>query len=135
MDSNVPDLKSLRVCVADDDPDLRDLLTRMLQRLGHQVVCVASDGQRLLVASTEHQFDLVIVDLDMPVMDGLAAAEELFLTKRIPSILLSGHVDIGEVVVEKEPIAGYLTKPISMSELDHAIRDAITRGINGKISG
>jgi response regulator NasT len=70
--------------------------------------------------------DLAIVDLDMPVMDGLAAAEHI--TKAgVPVILISGHPDVEHVVVEHEPIAARLTKPFAIGELQKAIDVALGR--------
>jgi DNA-binding response OmpR family regulator len=114
----------LRIGIADDDPDLRNILARFVELLGHEVVCSVKDGQDLLASSAEHEVDLVLVDFDMP-LDGLTVAEELSKTKRIPVVMVSGHTDLQYVVRGKEPIAEYLTKPVTMEALDAAIRAAM----------
>ena len=71
-------------CSADDVPGNRMIIVRLLERLGHKVICVVSNGAELLCECSAQQVDLVVTDLDMPVMDGLAAAQELS-EKGIPS--------------------------------------------------
>jgi two-component system, response regulator PdtaR len=111
----------LRICIAEDDDDVRRALKTMITCLGHEVVFEAENGQGVLKAAAEHEFDLVIVDLEMPVMDGLAAAEEIAHLKDVPVILLSGHADILSVVEENEPIALRLLKPVTLERLRAAI--------------
>lgn len=114
----------LSIGIADDDADLRNVLTQFLKLLGHDVVCAVEDGGDLLATSADHEFDLVLVDFDMPFLDGLAVAEELAKTKGIPVIMMSGHSDMQHVVRNNEPIAEYLIKPITIEALDAAIRSA-----------
>ena len=66
---------SVRIALADDEPDLRTSMARLLTLLGHRVVYSASNGAELLEACSSHAVDLVILDLDRPLMDGLTAAE------------------------------------------------------------
>lgn len=111
----------LRVCIAEDNADLRELLKAMLSRLGHDVVCAVENGARLLESSSKLDLDLVILDFDMPVLDGLAAAEDLAEKRRVPVIMLSGHPEMHDIVRENEPIACFLSKPVSINDLDRAI--------------
>lgn len=113
----------LRLAVADDEPDVRTLLIQVLEYLGHKVVCEAADGVDLVKKCLDQRIDVALVDLDMPQMDGLAAAEALF-SKGIPVILISGHSDAEHVVVEHEPIAARLTKPASIENVRRAIDQA-----------
>lgn len=121
--------KQLKIAVAEDNADFRKALTALLRALGHRVVCEASDGAELLgaclqdCADNEHP-DLVIVDLDMPVVDGLEAAEQIS-QRGIPVILLSGHDDAERVEVEHEPIAARLRKPATIESLSAAIAQAV----------
>ena len=62
--------RTLRIAVADDEPDVRDYFQRMLPRLGHEVVAVASTGRELVELCREHHPDLIIADIRMPEMDG-----------------------------------------------------------------
>ena len=118
---------AVRIALADDEPDLRVAMSRLLRLLGHEVVCSASNGAELLDVCAEHEVDLVIVDLDMPVMDGLTAAEEL-AERGIPAILVSGHPDVEEVVLEHEPVVTRIMKPATLESLRAAIVEALACG-------
>jgi two-component system, response regulator PdtaR len=110
----------IRVAVADDEASARKLLVLLLETLGYEVVYSATDGADLIDQCLDRDVDLVLVDLDMPKMDGLAAAEVL-AAKGIPVILISGHPDIANIVVENEPIVASLAKPASLDGLQIAI--------------
>jgi DNA-binding NtrC family response regulator len=114
----------LKIAVAEDDTNLRKTYVAMLECLGHQVICAAVNGAELLEQCFGQKVDLVIADLDMPVVDGLAVAEEVS-KKRIPVILVSGHPDVEEVVVEAEPIATRMVKPVTFGGLQAAIEQAV----------
>jgi CheY-like chemotaxis protein len=116
----------VRIALADDEPDLRTSMGRLLVLLGHEVVYSAANGKELLQACAELVVDLVIVDLDMPVMDGLTAAEEL-AERGIPAVLVSGHPDIEEVQLEHEPVVTRVMKPATIDKLREAIRIALHR--------
>jgi two-component system, response regulator PdtaR len=116
-------MKEIRIAVADDHAAARHLLVVLLQSLGHNVVYAAADGADLVEQCLDRTVDLACVDLDMPRMDGLAAAEVL-AAKEIPVILISGHPDIEHIVAEHEPIVTFLTKPISVDKLRLAIDQA-----------
>jgi response regulator NasT len=115
---------SVRIALAEDEPDIRRVFVRLLERLGHQVIFAVSNGAELLDQSLEENVDVVFVDLDMPVMDGLAAAEEVE-RKGIPVILVSGHPDSESVVLDQEPIVARITKPASLASLQSAIEQAL----------
>lgn len=116
----------VKIALADDEPDLRSTMARLLGLLGHEVVYSASNGAELLQACADQHVDLVILDLDMPVMDGLTAAEEL-AERGIPAVLVSGHPDIEEVVLEHEPVVTRIMKPATVDKLRDAIRVALLR--------
>lgn len=118
--------ETVRIALADDEPDLRTSMTRLLTLLGHHVVYSASNGAELLEACSIHSVDLVILDLDMPIMDGLTAAEEL-AERGIPAVLVSGHPDVQEVVLEHEPVVTRVMKPATIEKLRDAIRVALAR--------
>ncbi len=117
-------MRRLRVCLAEDDENLRATLKQMLKVLGHEVVCDVENGEELLHYATNHDLDLAVMDLDMPVMDGLATAEAL-QARHVPIILISGHADLKHVVTDKEPISISLTKPVSLDQLEAAIAAAV----------
>ena len=117
--------RSLTVIIADDEPNTRQTLQRMLSALGHTVLALAENGQELLDQCQQQCPDLAIIDLEMPVLDGLATAEELRASSEVPIILLSGHPDFNQVVRQNEPIEVYLAKPVTLSALDRAIQKAV----------
>jgi len=120
------ELKSshVRIALADDVPGIRKTMVRMLEYLGHTVVCAVSNGAELLDQCSGQQVDVVLTDLDMPIMDGLAAAQELS-EKGIPVILVSGHPDSEEIVLDHEPVVMCVAKPASLESLQNAIELAL----------
>jgi CheY-like chemotaxis protein len=114
----------VRIALAEDEPDIRKTFVRLLELMGHRVVFAVSNGAELLDQSLEENVDIVFVDLDMPVMDGLAAAEEVE-RKGIPVILVSGHPDSESVVIDQEPIVARLSKPASLDSVRRAIEKAL----------
>src|SRR6185295_12730734 len=103
----------IRIAVAEDEPDVRHTFVRLLECLGHKVVCEVANGEELIEQCSQLEVDIAFVDLDMPVVDGLAAAEAIS-EKGIPVILVSGHPDARQVVVEVEPVIARITKPASV---------------------
>lgn len=117
-------IAQVRIAVAEDEPDVRKTFVRLLECLGHKVVCSAANGEELIDQCTYEQVDIAFVDLDMPVVDGLAAAE-IVSERGIPVILVSGHPDARQVVVEQEPVVARITKPASIEALQRAIKQAL----------
>jgi response regulator NasT len=115
---------SVRIAVAEDEPDIRKTFVRLLELLGHEVVYSVGNGAELLDQSLDDRVDVVFVDLDMPVMDGLAAAEEVE-RKGIPVILVSGHPDSESVVLDHEPVVARISKPASIESVQRAIQQAV----------
>jgi CheY-like chemotaxis protein len=117
-------LPPVRIAVAEDEPDVRKTFVRLLECLGHKVVCAVANGEELLDQCFEEEVDVVFVDLDMPVIDGLAAAEAVS-ERGIPVILVSGHPDARQVVVEQEPVVARIVKPATVEDLQRAIQQAL----------
>ena len=119
--------RSLRVAVADDEPDMLLYLRTTLPLLGHEVVAAARTGDELLAECRTAQPDLVITDIKMPGLDGIAAAAEIFRERPTPVILVSAYHD--PELVERagaECVFGYLVKPVKEADLPPAI--AVARG-------
>jgi len=114
----------LRIALAEDEADLRKAFIGLLELLGHQVVCAAANGKELLETCFTQEVDVAMVDLDMPVVDGLAAAEEIS-AKGIPVILVSGHPDVKEIVLEHEPVVTRIVKPATLESFRRAIAEAL----------
>ena len=119
---------SLRIAVADDEPDMRDYFQKCLRRLGHQVVAVAQDGRELVEQCRAARPDLVITDIKMPDMDGLDAAAAIYQTLTVPIIIVSAYYD-PELIERagRNHIAAYLVKPIKQGDLETAIALAVQR--------
>ena len=115
--------RPLRIALADDNPDLRRVMAMMVECLGHRAVLTAADGAELIELCSAAEIDIVLVDLDMPEVDGLAAAEVLS-RRGIPVVLISGHRDVDQVVVEHEPIVACIRKPATLESLRQAVEQA-----------
>lgn len=110
----------IRIAVAEDDPAVRRTFVLLLEALGHKVVCAAADGESLVDGCAAGEVDLVFTDFHLPVMDGLAAAE-LIAARGIPVVLVSGHPDARQIVVDYEPVAMLIRKPVTLAEVEAAI--------------
>ena len=109
---------AVRVMVAEDDPDLIELLSLFLSRGGYELV-LASDGQQAIDKALAEQPDIVLMDVNMPVLDGLSAVRELRSRGfDKPVIALTASLsanDRGKAF--SWGCDGYLVKPVSMAEL------------------
>src|SRR5262245_38981677 len=105
--------KSLRIAVADDEPDVRDYFRVILPRLGHKVVAAAANGRELVAACLELHPDLVIADVRMPEMDGDQALHEICQQSPIPFILISAYSKPNGTIEDFGSVPRtYLTKPV-----------------------
>lgn len=117
-----------RVVIAEDEAIIRLDLKEMLEEEGYEVVGEAGDGQRAVELVEEHRPDLVVLDVKMPVLDGISAAE-LITEKRLAPVLMLTAFSQRELV-ERARDAGamaYLVKPFQKSDLVPAIEMAISR--------
>ncbi len=120
--------RSLRIAVADDEPDMQDYFRTILPRLGHAVVSVARTGQELVEQCQSAHPDLVITDIKMPDMDGIEAASRIYRNSPVPVILVSAFHDSEFIQrAEADHILAYLIKPIKQSDLEPAIAIAMRR--------
>jgi len=117
-----------KLLLAEDDEFSRDMLVRRLERQGFEMIA-AADGREALLAARQHRPDLILLDLDMPVMDGRAALRALRIdpkTYRIPVIVLTAHANPDDVAEAKQ--AGcfcYETKPIVLRRLVERIEEGL----------
>lgn len=113
---------TLRIAVADDEPDVRDYFRIMLPRLGHELVASASTGGELVELCRKHQPDLIIADVRMPEMDGDVALHKICSDRPTPFILISAYSKPGAVLDGFGSIRRvYLTKPVKRDDLENAI--------------
>jgi signal transduction histidine kinase/DNA-binding response OmpR family regulator len=123
---------SLRILLAEDNPVNQRLASHLLEKRGHSVV-VAANGREALEALKKGRFDLMFMDVQMPVMDGFEATRAIRKLEvgsgiRLPIVALTAHAMKGDR--EKCMAAGmdgYLTKPIRPQELDEVLRGYLTR--------
>lgn len=118
----------MRVLIADDDPIIRLDLKQMLENLEYSVVAEAGDGQQAVDLAREHQPDVCILDVKMPVMDGIEAVDIITAESIAPTILLTAYSD--RELVDRAKAAGvfaYLVKPFKPSDLPPAIEVARSR--------
>ena len=119
----------MRVLIAEDDPVIALGLAERLRSLGHEPIGPVSDGEQAVAAATESVPDLYLFDIEMPELDGLAAAVRLAdQGLRRPVVIVTGVDDPN--LVERSVASGvsaYLTKPIDARELEAALRLASAR--------
>jgi response regulator NasT len=105
----------------------------MLQSFGHKVIATATNGRDAIRLAGETKPDLVILDVGMPDMDGIAVAEQILAVQSVPIIMVTG-VTRDEVLERagKVEIQSYLIKPFSKEQLHSAIRLAVVRHHNSE---
>ncbi len=121
-------LHPLRVVVAEDEAIIRLDLAEMLGEVGYEVVGQASNGEQAVELTREHRPDLVIMDVKMPVLDGISAAEEIGKERIAPVIMLTAFSQ--KELVERARDAGvmaYIVKPFTRDDLGPAIDIARSR--------
>lgn len=117
-----------RILVADDEPLIRLDLREMLATLGYDVVGEASDGMTAVKLARETHPDLVIMDIQMPELDGLEAARILTAENIAPVLLLTAYSQ--KELVERAQqvgVVGYLVKPFRDSDIQPAVEVALAR--------
>ncbi len=107
-----------KVLIAEDEAFLAASLKHHIQQLGYEAIGPACNGQEAIEFAREYNPDLALVDLKMPVLDGLSAAAVLFKQMGIPVMIVSAHSDQDSVDAGKRiGIFGYLVKPVLQDQL------------------
>ncbi|WP_328807931.1 ANTAR domain-containing response regulator [Nonomuraea antri] len=117
-----------RVVIAEDEALIRLDLKEMLQEDGYVVVGEAGDGEQAIRLAAELRPDLVILDVKMPVLDGISAAERIVADRIAPCLILTAFSQ--RDLVERARDAGamaYLVKPFTKADLVPAIEMAVSR--------
>jgi response regulator NasT len=118
----------LRILIADDEPLIRLDLKNMLESLGYEVIAEAGDGVSAVEAARTLKPDVAILDIKMPGMDGIDAANILNSEKIAPVVLVTAYSDMDLINRAKEAgVFAYLVKPFRESDLRPAIEVAISR--------
>src|SRR5258708_6514972 len=130
MPANLP--AHCACCLRKDNPVNQRLASRLLEKRGHSVLVVAN-GLEALEAVEKERFDLVFMDVQMPVMDGFEATTAIRKREgaggiRLPIVALTAHAMKGD---REKCLAGgmdgYLSKPIRPQELDEVLQDYLAR--------
>lgn len=119
----------LRVIIADDEPITRMDIKEILEDAGYEVVEEAADGFDAVEACKKHHPDLVLMDVKMPLLDGLSAAQ-IIMDEQLADtvIMLTAYSESGFVDEAKNVgVAGYLVKPIDEKSLVPSIELAVAR--------
>lgn len=119
--------RSPRILLVDDEHAIQTLLSYPLQKDGYEVVC-ASDGREALTRFGEGTYDLVVLDVMMPRMDGLEVCRRLRAKSTVPIIMLTARAEEVDKVVDLELGADdYITKPFSMREFRSRVKATLRR--------
>ena len=123
-----------RLLIVEDEPNIRELLATSLQFAGFDVV-TAGDGHAAIAAATQHNPDLVVLDVMLPDMDGFTVTRRLRETGRLMPIVFVTARDSVEDKVKGLTVGGddYVTKPFSLEEVVARIR-AVLRRTRGDIT-
>ncbi len=122
------DRTAVRAVVAEDEALIRLDIVESLTAAGYEVVAEAGDGRAAVEAVREHRPDVVVMDVKMPVMDGLSAAEEIASGRLAPVVMLTAFSQ--RELVERARSAGamaYVVKPFTEADLVPAIELAVAR--------
>jgi DNA-binding NarL/FixJ family response regulator len=126
----------LQVILADDHPMFRQGLKAILERMGIEVKGEASDGRQAVELTRKLQPDVAVLDLSMPLMNGIGAAREIVREKsKTKIVLLTMHTE-DQYVLEalRSGVRGYVLKTRAAEELVQAIRD-VSKGLTFLSSG
>jgi CheY-like chemotaxis protein len=121
---NQDGLKNVRVLIAEDNLINQKVLSRSLQRLGFEEIVIVDNGQKAVDQCSETQYDLVFMDMQMPVMGGVAACR-LISARREPNALpkiVFVTANVSESFEEECKDAGgdgFISKPLNLPKLEH----------------
>lgn len=125
-----------KILIVDDDPAIREILSTQLARLNYQA-CAAADGKEALAMFKADKPDLILMDMMMPVLDGLQACQKIRALEkkggRVPILFLTArdtrHDQISSVLSGGDD---FITKPISLQDLRERVEAALARAKHHK---
>lgn len=121
-------MRSLKIVIADNESIIRMDLKEILEEAGHEVIGEAANGVKAVELTRKYKPDMVIMDIKMPEMDGIAAAKAISHDKIAPVLLLTAFSQ--KEIVDKAKDSGvlaYLVKPVKESNLFPAMEIALSR--------
>ncbi len=118
----------MRVLIADDEAVIRMGLRTMLEDKGHRVVATATDGASAVEMARTEKPEVILLDIKMPGMDGIAAARKIMQERPTPIVMLTAYSQRELVNEAREAsVFGYLVKPVKEDLLDATLELAVTR--------
>jgi DNA-binding response OmpR family regulator len=127
--------RTVRILLVDDEQPVQKLLSFPLEKEGYEVV-PALDGQEALKRFETERFDLVVLDIMLPKVDGLEVCRRLRAKSSVPIIMLTAKAEEIDKVLGLEIGADdYITKPFSMREFRSRVRAALRRAEMGELNG
>ncbi|HVT52293.1 MAG TPA: response regulator [Dongiaceae bacterium] len=116
------------ILVAEDDQAVRDFVSRALAYYGHSVTSVA-DGSAALAALAERNYDLMLTDIVMPGMDGIAlAAQATRDNPQMSVLMMTGFASEGQRAhSQQNPVDRVISKPFSLKEICTAVEEALQK--------
>src|SRR3954451_3204624 len=120
--------RQCKILIADDEKPVAAGLQGQLEALGYDVVAVVDDGQRAIEVCRRTLPDVVLMDIEMPGLDGLSAARQIARDPGTPVIILTahGHPNLIDQAVQ-DGVVHYLLKPVTSPSLHAAIQVAVAR--------
>ena len=126
MNTEVNSTAPVRILVAEDEAIIRLDLVEMLTEAGYVVVAQATNGVEAIALAQEHKPDLAILDVKMPELDGISAAEKIIQIAPVLMLTAFSQKDLVERARDAGAMA-YVVKPFSISDLVPAIEIAVSR--------
>jgi response regulator NasT len=125
---STPPASRRRVVIAEDEALIRLDLKEMLEEEGYDVVGEAADGETAVRLADEHRPDLVVLDVKMPGLDGISAAERIVAARSAPVVMLTAFSQAELVTRARDAGAmAYVVKPFTKADLLPAIEMAMSR--------
>lgn len=122
-----------KIVIADDETLIRMDIREMLEERGHEVVGEADNGVKAVALVREHKPDVAILDVKMPILDGIHAARQLQYDGDTPVLLLTAYSQADIIGRAKEAgVIGYLVKPVTPEQLFPALEVGIGQFVKQK---
>ena len=126
--SKASEVNALQILVAEDETLIRMDLVETLTELGFTVTAAVANGQAAVDSALANRPDVVLMDVSMPVRDGISAAEQIIGSGSAPVVMLSAFTDVGLLDrAASAGVFGYLVKPFRAPELAPALLMAVSR--------
>ncbi|OTG91678.1 LytR/AlgR family response regulator transcription factor [Acinetobacter sp. ANC 3832] len=111
------------ILICDDEPLAVERLSRLVSQLGHEVIATAQHGKQALELVQQFEPDVILLDIQMPEMDGLTCAQHLSQMNPMPAVVFCTAYDEHALKAIQSQAKGYLLKPIAKSELETVLEN------------